>query len=1249
VELTDKQREAVRIADRNVIVSAGAGTGKTAVLVARFVNLVQSRLAEVNQILTITFTEKAADEMTRRIAEEFRRQRMRNEENAVETAYISTIHSFCSRLIRENPFAAGVDPEFEVMDDMDRQLMLGELFGELFEEGGEDFLELAEHYGERAISRAVIAYMDLCRSLGRRVGHVEELLANPEVLTRKAEEAAEKRAEVALRGIQEAVEALARIEASGSYERRRQEVVALRDSLSDVRSLRMAAEALKIATTRMPRIPEKAMDREACLAIREHLSLIKRILEEEGAAVFFDKDGEEKLLPWKVALLKGVAVFWRKYEERKRAAGVLDYEDLQLVARELLKDNPALRMEYGERFRYVLVDEFQDINWLQKELIDLLTSGTNLFVVGDTRQSIYGFRNADVEIFEGEVKKCRVSPRSHHGVYLNENFRSGENSIGFFNFFFSRLWGREHNTAFSGGGVSKRERPSGEENHGAGLDEESQFQPLEHARKEGEERTAASVEITLVEAESGRGEGSGEAETPEGEDEVSTLPCGPEGAEQVRRREARAVVGRIARGIEGGEIIVQDKSLEKDRPARYGDVAVLCRSRASYSAYAEALTESGVPFCIVGGESFYEKQEVADLINLLSVIDNPLRDIPLAGVLRSPFVGMADETLRSLKRNAEAKTDSPYLIEAIRRVDSVSGIADEEKGKLRDFLNVLEELRRKKDSMPLHELVKAALDSSLYLTRTLAGPEGTQKAGNVMKFLDILREYDGRERGGIGGFLKFCELMRSYGPQEEEAALESFSGDAVKVMTIHAAKGLEFPVVVVADMARRFNFDKDKFLVSREMEVGCDSWEESEPRSCGRKLVFRERKEKQVAEEERLLYVAMTRARDHLFLAGTYRSEKEFEIDAASSPLDWVLAVMGQEVCLPKPGDSVEGFLGEARVKIRLVGGEEMAPGIAAARSLVDRYAELLAAGDKLPVSDALAERLLPEVKKAIGRIATRRLAEPGSAPAEISVTQLMVYEECPYKFYLQEVLKFPDGEVMKELGLSPAIALDIETPAFEDRDESAEAPARRRFGGLVHACLEQIDLRVEEPEDVRAVVGRFFSSSKEALAAEELIRGFLSSEEAGQLHSARELYREIAVKAVVNDVVVRGVIDVLFLDEGERWGILDFKTGLEEAEEREEMKLYDFQMRLYSFLVAEATAAVPNNAILYFLGSGTSRRVEIGAGELEETKKKVGEMLAAMGAGQFARGTGCECGRCEHRLVCNWPEEGCSATEEKA
>lgn len=1206
MELKKDQRKAVEITNRNVIVSAGAGTGKTAVLVARFVNLVCSGLAEVNQILTITFTEKAAEEMKQRIAAEFHHLGMRKQKTAVESAYVSTIHSFCSRLIRENPFAAGVDPEFEVMDEMDRRMLLGELFDDLFSHGDEHFLELAEHYGDRAISSAIIAYMDLCRSLGREIGYVEELLAERDSLTSKAQAAADRRAAAALQQICSEVDGLSRLQASGSCEDKRQQIVGLRGKLSDVRYFRASAEEIAAITARMPVVPKKGDDRAACLEVRQRLSHIRSVLKAEQAAIFFDKDVEQALLPSKVALLKGVALFWGNYEDRKSRDGVLDYEDLQLIARRLIRDNATLRREYTDRFRYVLVDEFQDINGLQKELIDLLNTGKNLFVVGDTHQSIYGFRNADVEIFADLVEQCQSLPKTHSHVFLSENFRSGQNLIRFFDFFFSTLWNRR----------------------------ETDFHPLRHAREDGKEPPAPSVEIILAAPDSHQC--TEKPATAPGTSSQQPHPDSrPESAQEVRRKEARAVAARIARAIEREEIVVYDTKAEKDRPVACGDVAVLCRSRASYQAYAEAFEELGVPFCTVGGQSFYEKQEVADLINLLRVIDNPLRDIPLVALLRSPFVGVKDETLFLMRRHVEDEFDSPWVMEALRRADSISRIADDEKEKLQRFLSLLDQLRSKKDSMHLHELVKAALRATPYQTRTLASPGGAQKAANVSKFSNILREYDARESAGIGGFLRYYEVIRFYGPQEEEAPLESFSGDVIKLMTIHSAKGLEFPVVVVVDMARPFNFDRGKFLVSKEMEIGCDPWQESAERSGGRRLVFNERKEKQLAEEERLLYVAMTRARDHLILAGSYRPEKEYDPEKANCPLDWLLAIVGQETSLPEPGDSSEVFLGEARVRISVNPAVEAVADTSAERPLIERYMERIAAGEKIPVPDDLSKKYLSQVKEVMERIASRSPAELLSPPAELSVTQLMLFEQCRRKFLLHEMMNFPDREVMEKLGSSSGEKPTVESHSLELPSESLVGARGRRFGELVHACLEQIDLRAAEPRDLSATITCFFPSPEEARTAEEFIRSFLRSREAAHLRNARQLHRELQVKAVLENVVITGVIDVLYLDDESRWSILDFKTGPLPPEDSWQRHAYAFQILLYAFLVAEAVGRCPEKAVLYFLEPATSRLIPTGAQEIEQTKKRIAEIIDAIARQDFVRAEGLHCQQCEYAAVC--------------
>ncbi len=1208
MDLKNDQLRAVEITDRNVVVSAGAGTGKTAVLVARFVHLVRSGFAKVDEILAITFTEKAAEEMKQRIASEFHLTGMRKEKTAIETAYISTIHSFCARLIRENPFAAGVDPGFEVMDEMDRHMLLGELFDDLFSHGDEDFLELAEHYGERSVSGAIIAYMDLCRSLGREIGHIEKLLAEPEILTNKARAAAERRARRAMEQIRVEVDALSRLRGSRSCEERRQQIVALRDRLLDAELLQSTAEELTAITSRMPVVPKKGDDREACLEIRERLSRIRSVLKAEQPAIFFDRAGEETLLPTKLALLKGVALFWRNYEQRKRQNGVLDYEDLQLTARRLLRDDAAVRREYAERFRYVLVDEFQDINGLQKELIGLLTSGMNLFVVGDTHQSIYGFRNADVKILADLVRRCEASPETHGHVFLSDNFRSGPNLIQFFNFFFSTLWSTK----------------------------DCDFQPLRHARENETKFSGPSVEVVLASPAPSSPSPSKNRVTPAGRNnQQSRSESGPESAEEVRQEEAGAVAARLARVIEHGEIAVHDTKTKMERPVTYGDVAVLCRSRASYESYTKAFDELGIPYCTVAGLGFYDKQEVTDLVNFLRVIDNPLRDIPLAAVLRSPFVGICEDTLFLMRRQVESEYDSPWVMESLRRAHSIPEISDGEKDTLREFLLLLDELRGKKESLRVHELVKAAVDATPYTTRILASRGGSQKAANVSKFLNILREYDAKQTGGLAGFLRFYEVMTSFGPQEEEAALESFSGDVIKLMTIHSAKGLEFPVVVVADMGRRFNFDTDRFLVSEEMEIGCDSWEETAEPSSGRKLVCIERKEKQLGEEGRLLYVAMTRARDHLILAGSYRSEKERDQDKANCPLDWLLAIVGRDACLPERGDSSETTLGGAKVQISVNIPVEPPASRVTGKPLIERYHDRIAAAERIPVPEKLSSAHLPHVKAVLERLALRRHRSPTSLPAELSVTQLMLYDACPCKFFLREMIRLPGREVMQPLGLCSSAGFPIQSTSPEGASELPSRPRGRRFGELVHRCLEQIDLRTGDPQDLPRTVARFFSAADEASAAERLIRQFFRSKEGAALRNAREIYREIQVKGVWEDVVINGVIDVLYRNDAGRWTILDFKTGAVPQEQGSQHHGYVFQMLAYAVLVADAVGECPEAAVLYFLESGTPYSVQTGADEIEQTKKRIGKIINAIAGGESRRGEGVDCSQCEYSAVC--------------
>jgi ATP-dependent helicase/nuclease subunit A len=584
----------------------------------------------------------------------------------------------------------------------------------------------------------------------------------------------------------------------------------------------------------------------------------------------------------------------------------------------------------------------------------------------------------------------------------------------------------------------------------------------------------------------------------------------------------------------------------------------------------------------------------------------------------------------------ESEFDSPYVMEALRRTDSIPELDDTAKDKLRRFLALFEELRARKDSVSPHELVKEALEATPYQTRLLTSPGGTQKMANVLKFLNILREYSAREAGGIGGFLQFYETMRFYGPREEAAPLEMYSGNTVKLMTIHAAKGLEFPVVVVADMSRSFNFDKGRFLISRETEIACDPWEESAERSCGRAIVFAERKEKQLAEERRLLYVAMTRARDYLILAGACRLEKEHDVERARSPLDWLIGVLTEEVSVPPSGEACEASFGEARVSISVNAPDATVPVVQSARSLLERYAPQIEAGEKIPVPEHVTERRSLTVKGVVERIVLRAASErPLSPPAELSVTQLVLFEVCPHKFLLQEMMNFPDRDVLPQLGFGSTTQPFPEIESLDLPSDVFTGVGGRRFGDRVHQCLEQIDLAAQEEVNVSEIVSRLFPSPEERGAAEELIGRFLRGEEACRLRTARELYREFPIKAIVDNVVIRGVVDVLYLDGDNVWTILDFKTSTLPPKDSSQWGAYRFQMSLYGFLLSEALSTPPQKAILYFLQSVLSESLALSREASGQTREKIVSIVRAIARGELEKRTGGNCQKCEYAALC--------------
>lgn len=810
----EAQRLAVETDDRSVVVSAGAGSGKTQVLAERFVHLVKTGKAGIDEILTITYTRKAAREMKERIVALLERTGMGEARWLVESAYISTIDSLCARLIRENPFESLVDPFFQQLAEHDAERLFYRAFdrvvdkhsvqpdsaiGKLLREAfgrmrfGSDPRD-ALHTLRQDLYRA----METVRLFGwqreQLLDWAEDIHQHPEnigwqllTLLRNA----------LLPGVRAAQRVIPAEETLAAEMRRLQltlENLCLEGDLAQTISTVREALLLRQGDSHVnhPVVAE-------CLSrIREWLGLLN--------AQQLAREVQEA---WRtVAALHLLVEAWEEYQRVKREANLCDFADVMTEAIRLLREHEAVRRRYQRRFRFVMVDEFQDANGLQLELVRLLSNGRNLFVVGDAQQSIYAFRHADVTLFRRMERKARGSPDRALLVELQRNFRSRPEILRFIEGIYRPIW-----SASLGGDM---------------------YRSLRGARPFAPKRQP-SLEFVMV-------------------------PLASEDTLWVAI--ARATAARIRRMVEEEPLCITAQGAEQGQPLRYRHIAILLRQTHQVPLLEEALSRAGVPFYNTARRQYFVQPEVRDLVFALKVVDSPTDDVAVAATLRSPMVGVSMDTLYACALEAQKMGKGTPLWTGVRRwLDS--DVAGADAGAVREFVMLVERLQHKRATLDVAQTLASLIDQTQYEARLLCRPDGKQRVANVRKLLQIATE--SREMS-LAQFVEMVGELERIALREGEAPVLEEMADVVRLYTVHGAKGLQFPVVVLPDVARPIRRRPQPRLLAclpAQKFVGQGFVKETTapPMTQAAAIWSRQR---EWEEELRVWYVAMTRAMEHL-------------------------------------------------------------------------------------------------------------------------------------------------------------------------------------------------------------------------------------------------------------------------------------------------------------------------------------------------------------------------------------------------
>ena len=1137
MRFTPSQQEALNI-EKHVCVTAGAGSGKTTVLVERYLKILREGDAKPQEIVAITFTEKASAEMKERVIKELSQGEDRGtRENVLEqmnTVHISTIHAFCSRILREFPFQANVPANFSILQGIDQKLLLQETLKNTLK----DIATNLEDRHRAALTRLLRRYggqqklVDFFSTMINKrdtVAQLRQQLYNDQNDT-EIHEALQQRVLEQLMPTIDIPEFIRCLNAVMQ--------VAAGKNVKTVRDLTQQLETLHAKSPNSPEVSKflkqivelitiknGAIAKAAFIGAKADATDIEteidflvstakkiKILPVSEKEKNDDKTGDVEtdddfLLSTIRDLLTLYTRILNDYENAKLAQGTLDFNDLQLKTRNLLRDNEEIRQELVSRHKYYMVDEFQDTNELQYELVILLTNelkDANLFIVGDPKQSIYGFRGADVRVFE--KTKQKIIAECGLDISLTENFRSLRDPVGFINYFFNALMGDGTESEF-----------------------EVKYEALTQARPVN---ANGGIEILL-----GR-------QGDEAANEYALI------AQHIKSSKAKKET-----------VWVRDENgTESERPIEYGDIAILIRSRRHLPDIEHALLEADIPYLTTGGVGFYQRQEIYDIWNYLNFLNAPTKNhASLAAVLRGPAFGISDTELYEISLQAgESFWDKAQNYQ--RPTNHLSTAID-----------ILKKHSNFAHRMSVNQLVITIVNETGMIGTLKTGKQGQQRGANYQKLLELARNFDGDEnKQTLPHFIEFLDILITEEPQEGQAPIEASRG-AVRIMTIHAAKGLQFPVVILPRLDRGGQTDREPFI-DEVFGIGFSPLKPDEGYRKTEPAIVPHMKnrsgEKEIAEKKRLFYVGATRAQDRLILSGTLSDNGR-----AQQMLGWIYEHLGineavNPLSLPV---SVEVFSSNDTNRQHF-------------QLEIPIYQALT---DLAPMSEVSDETPTVEFPKW-----TRQIPDSTGIHSAFSVIELANYARCPLRYQLENVLRIPTDD-QREAGLDET---EMDNAIRSILARIRQQSDQENLETLIQQTCENFPETMTESTTPEPILGKHANN-------------FLNSEIGQTALSASETRINQQVHADIDGHIVDGRFDRLFQNKAGHWQVVIYKTS-----DLQDSEAYHSEMELYSLLLHRRYPEQPTVTVnIFFTEQGRCEQKHFSTGELQEAtrqwQKKISEL----------------------------------------
>lgn len=1154
---TNEQQNVINFRNRNILVSAAAGSGKTAVLVERIIKRITDKEhpVDIDKLLVVTFTNAAAAEMRERIGNAIEKQleehpddeNLRKQQTLLHNAQITTIDSFCLFVVRNHFEEIQLEPNFRIADQGELKLLELDVLNEVFEKEYENqtpsFLQLVDAYSDKRSNKVV-------KDMVSKIYHQSSSnpwpkewvssLVRPYLVTDK-EELLETElmqgvfvyVKTMVSDMPVRLEALREIALSDNGPMKYAETLEMDlqgfEGLEEVESyteLEAFCEKAEQAFGRLATLGNYTGSVEKKEAVSEGRNAIKKELKELRARYFAMPLEElveqlKRMRPIAEELVRLSLVYMDEMQAKKAKRHIMDFSDIEHAALRIFVDEKtkayrATAMDFKKQFDEIMIDEYQDSNQVQEEIMCAISRESegeyNMFMVGDVKQSIYRFRLARPELFMDKFAHYDLAESKKQRIDLHKNFRSRSEVLDFTNDIFYKIMDADLGNVV--------------------YDEEAALY-YGAAYTESEDMKA---EVLLYET---------------ADEELSK-----------KQLEARMIAERI---LELKQTMkVTDKATKELRPLKNSDIVILLRSLSGWgNEFVSVLEDCGIPAHVSTSTGYFSAMEVQTVLSFLKVLDNPYQDIPMAAVLKSAIVGLDNEELAEI---ALTEDTTSFAEATLKQMETAT------EGKLYYFYQLYQSLRKRSLDTPIHQLLHMVLEETGYGDYVKALPAGSQRKANLDMLIQKAISYEKTSYKGLFHFIRYIDQLQKYEVDFGEADIIGENEDVVRLMTIHKSKGLEFPVVFVSGISKKFNeMDaKDKMAIHPDMGLGLDEVQ-IEPRMKRKCLIRSEIAERirrdNLGEELRVLYVAMTRAKEKLILTGTIDSQEKFYANHSGNIIAGKSLPFSQRVkakgYIDWIADAVMSY--PEKYEFTFVQAEDLVLAEAKKRAQNDLEKEALLS----QIADA-KEEYVQKLKEAFAY----------EYPYGLETNKKSKYSVSELK-HASMVENYDRNEGGAEV---PEFLLE-ERESFVPEFALGKAPEEVSRGALrgtaVHRVMEcmnfkqilSVDMTSEEAklQFVRSEIKRMLEQNliteeMKALVREGGLLKFLDSSVAMRMAEADargDLYREKPFVMDYEGVLVQGIIDVFWLED-DKIVLLDYKT--DHVQKAEELVMrYATQLKLYA------------------------------------------------------------------------------------